>query len=749
MVKIRLLFILNMLGISLLPCLPPAHAVQEPERPHILILNSYHHGFLWSDDEIRGVVETLPEDAIVDIEHMDTKRFTGEAYLAQYATIFAEKFGDDSFDIIITLDDNAFRFMQQHHARFFPQTPVVFGGVNHLEPGDLANFELFTGVVEQIDYLGTIQTALALHPDTERILVITDATTSSQVNRGKIEALVANDQIPVEVEFLDDGSGLDFETLRDMLSQAPDNSVVYYSDFYQDRDGNPVHYNDVLPQLAAISNAPIYVHNDFYLGYGATGGQVVNGYYHGMAIGQIVNRVLAGERPSQISVPTGPLVYMFDYDQLKHWGISTKDLPADSLIVNEPDPSFYERYREIVWATGLFTVLQTTLIAYLIVNIMSRRKAVQTLQRSEAQYRSMVEASPLPIMIHAGGKYVFLNQAACEVLGGKTRDDFIGKPVKEVIHSDYWAQADVRISQIYTGTPYAPLVEQRFTRLDGEDIDVLVTATRIEFEGALASQVVFSDITARKQAEHDRFELAVERERVNMLRRFIADASHDLRTPLATITTSIYLLRHRLPNLTDSEHRQIRILEVQAKRLSRMVDDMLHMSRLDATEHFVAAPVDLNPLVKDIVHGQQDLARQKNLQLQFRAFEQPCLVEANDLMLSRAIANLVENAIHYTPAGGQVTVRTVRTDGSVMCEVQDSGTGIPAEDLPHIFDRFFRGDRARQTNEGGSGLGLAIVQKVVALHGGNIQVESEMEHGSVFRVRLPAQDGTYEPGVPV
>lgn len=714
-------------------------AVHAQDAPHILILSSYHHGYRWSDTEIQGLIDTLPAEVVLDIEHMDTKRFNQPAYLEQYEAVFIAKFAGQSFDAIVTLDDNAFDFMLEYHPKLFPHTPVIFGGVNNLEPGELADYDLFTGIVERIDYRGTIETALAVYPVAKRVLVVTDATTSSQENRAHIEQLVADGHIPVEVVFLDQGEGLELAELMTRLADASSRSVVYYSDFFQDKHGRFIHYQDVLPQLAEISNAPIFVHNDFYLGYGATGGTVVNGYYHGKAVSHLVQRVLKGEKPSQISIEPGPLVDMFDYEQLARWGISTNTLPANNLIINQPERSFYQRYHNTIWAVGLFTFFQTSLIAYLMINIAHRRRAARTLQQSEERYRSIVEASPLPIAIHANSRYMFVNQAAIETLGGHNMDDFVGKPVQDIIHPDFWEEAHQRIQQIYTQQSYAPLTEQKFRRLDGTAIDVLVTATMVDFEGRSASQVVFSDITSRKEAERDRFELAVERERVNMLRCFIADASHDLKTPLATINTATYLLENKLANLSAHEKRHLQIIEDQTARLTRMVDDMLHMSRLDAVQQFDFGPVDLNALIQDIVTNRRDRVRHEQLVLDFIATQVPCLVEADELMLSRAIVNLIENAIHYTPAGGRITIRTFAGPDVSGCEVCDTGIGIAPDDLPHIFERFFRSDRARQSNHGGSGLGLAIAHKIIDLHGGTIEAKSKLNQGTVFRLNIPTR----------
>ncbi len=723
---------------------PHIPAAQAKQNPHILILNSYHQGYWWSDHELQGLIESLPPVVVVDIEYMDTKRFTQPSYLALYYSLFIEKFAGKNFDAIVTLDDNAFRFMLTNHPVLFPQTPVIFGGVNRLDPSELEGHPLFTGIVQQIDYLGTIETALAVHPATEQILIITDNSTTSQENRANIEHLIDTNQIPVEVVFLDDGRGLTLAELEERVAAAPLNSVIYYSDFFQDSQGDFVYYQDTLPLLAALSPVPIYVHHDFYLDYGATGGKVINSRQHGQAISAIVQRVLNGENPAQISVEPGPVINMFNYDQLTRWHISTSDLPANSLIINQPARSFYDRYRNVIWATGILSVAQTALIIYLILNIAYRRRAAHTLKESEQRYRSIVEVSPLPIAIHAGERFVFVNQAAIDAMGGQNQADFIGQSIKDFVDPAYWEQANERVQQIYARqAAMAPLMELKFRRLDGTTIDVLVTATLIDFEGKPASQIVFYDVTTRKQAEQDRFNLALERERVNMLRNFIADASHDLKNPLTTINTSLYMLRNQLMKLGTQDTRYLQTIDAQTQRLTRMVDDMLHMSRLDAAEQVEFEPINLNELVTEIVGYQQARAAQKHLALTFAADGEACMVAADEVLLTRAITNLVENAILYTPAEGRITITTIRQPDFIGCEVRDTGIGIPADDLSHIFERFYRSERARRSNDGGSGLGLAIAHKIITLHHGTIRASSVADQGSAFHIELPRHHFTH------
>lgn len=243
------------------------------------------------------------------------------------------------------------------------------------------------------------------------------------------------------------------------------------------------------------------------------------------------------------------------------------------------------------------------------------------------------------------------------------------------------------------------------------------------------------DITERKQAEQERIELAVQRERVQMLQHLISDTSHDLKTPLATLNTSVYLLKKFIADTERREH-YAGVLQAQVSHLVKILDDMDGIARLDdASETFYFEPLELNGFLKRVAADHETLAQQKQQTLDFIPAPDSCTVIADETKMRRAVTNLITNAIHYTPAGGSITVRVRQRDQYAVMEVTDTGVGIPEKDLPMIFDRFYRATSTRHTH--GSGLGLAITKKIVEAHDGRIEVESVQNQGSTFRITLP------------
>ena len=218
--------------------------------------------------------------------------------------------------------------------------------------------------------------------------------------------------------------------------------------------------------------------------------------------------------------------------------------------------------------------------------------------------------------------------------------------------------------------------------------------------------------------------------------KFIADVSHELRTPAANLKMYLGLLTEGKPEKRDQ---YMATLKEQAARLTNLIEDILDLSRVEEEERGIAPePIDLNALTRDIVISQQSSAESKGLSLQFEPASDLPRVFGHPNRLAQVVTNLVNNAINYTQDGA-VQLHTCHDElrSAIGLVVQDTGLGIAAEDLPHIFQRFYRGKRVGQSNLPGTGLGLGIVKEIVVQHGGAIEVESQVGQGSTFRVWLP------------
>jgi signal transduction histidine kinase len=243
------------------------------------------------------------------------------------------------------------------------------------------------------------------------------------------------------------------------------------------------------------------------------------------------------------------------------------------------------------------------------------------------------------------------------------------------------------------------------------------------------------DITAQKQTQALSQQLDNEKQRVQLLSHFIHDTSHDFRTPITIMRSSIELLK-RMPD-RDTQLEKIAKIEHYLDYLVLLLDQHQYMALLDSESALSMSLTDINSIVSAVVENAR--ARPANKTLNFNLDLQSPLpkVMCDISTISRAVSNLLDNATAFTPEGGSITARTRQDQQHVIIEISDTGKGISETDMDHIFERLYKGDDARGLSTGGAGLGLPIVKRIVELHQGDIEISSAVGEGSTFRLILP------------
>jgi PAS domain S-box-containing protein len=368
-----------------------------------------------------------------------------------------------------------------------------------------------------------------------------------------------------------------------------------------------------------------------------------------------------------------------------------------------------------------------------------RARLYTSLRESKEQYQKVVESvREVIFQTDERGRWAFLNPAWTEMTGYSIAET-VGQSVLECIPPE---------DRALTGSQYGPLMKGEIpftryeTRLMTRDrgprwIEVHARRTGDTQGRMIGMSGTLTDITERKLNEQQAAELLAQSRTVEALRRFLTNVSHDLRTPLSVINTSLYLIRRKFDDPNSAIH-HVDVLEEQVLHLARIVEDLVEMTRLDdQIVEFEFIPVHLANLVRDVLFSYESMAQSRGLTIEREADGDLPLIQADQMWLGRLVHNLVTNAIQYTPSEGTIWIKTLLADGGVVLTVRDNGIGISVEDLPYIFDRFYRADTARPADKGGAGLGLAIVRKVVDAHGGRVSAESGLGEGSTFRIWLP------------
>lgn len=246
-------------------------------------------------------------------------------------------------------------------------------------------------------------------------------------------------------------------------------------------------------------------------------------------------------------------------------------------------------------------------------------------------------------------------------------------------------------------------------------------------------------ITFHDMAELIGKQLRALRESDTLQRELVANVSHDLRTPLAALRGYLETLLLKEHSLTPEErHNYVEIAARQSEHLSRLVGELFDLARFDTGKvSLERESFPLEELIQDLVQKYRQTAERKGIRLEGSWPESAPALWADIGLIERVLENLIENALRHTPSGGRVAVRLAVDVHGLSVDVCDTGQGIPAQELPHVFERFYRGEASVLGKSGGAGLGLAIARRIVELHGGSIHAHSEAGNGARFTFCLP------------
>lgn len=743
--KVRTCFLIMML---LIVCILVSSSFAD-DKKHVLILNSYHQGYKWTDEATQGVIEGIGANNRTDlkfyIEYMGAKWVYDQQYFDQLHSIYKAKFKNIHFDAIVAIDNDAFDFLKHFRDDTFGRVPVVFCGINWFKPEDLKGQTLYTGVNEDADVEANLDLMLKLHPQVKNVYIVVDLTTTGQIVHQKARELAPKYQNRLTFHILDD---IEIPQLLNTVAHLADDSLVLLTVFQKDKAGTFVEYSDLARMLSQNSRVPVYGLWDFNLGFGIFGGMLTSGHAQGSSAGKMAMRILQGEKADSIPViMESPNRYRFDYTQMERFGIKPQQLPPGSSIINEP-PSFYEVNKGLVWGLAATAVFLSLTIVILLINTHKRNRAEEAFRNSEERYITLVDNLSLGVYRNdgvSGGRFLQVNPAMVKIFGYESISDFMALSV-----DDLYLNIEDR-NQILEEVAEKGFVRDREVRMrkkDGETVWVSINANgKFNNAGKLKwIDGIFEDITSKKQMEMQ-LQQSQKMEAIGTLAGGIA---HDFNNILTAIIGYGNLLRKKVETDEALLHYVNPMLSA-AEKASQLTKSLLAFSRKQTISLKITN-------INDIVDGMSKILLRvigDDIELQINKNDEKLMVDADSGQLEQVLMNLVTNARDAMPKGGLINIETSRIAVGrrfiikqvalppgeyVVISVSDTGVGMPEETRLRIFEPFFSTKEIGK----GTGLGLAIVYGIIKQHKGDISVYSEPGRGTTFKIYLPLIHGEEE-----
>lgn len=675
---------------------------QTKKSGKVLFLNSYHKGYKWSDDITKGIENKLTGQVNeLHIEYLDTKRQFDEVYLNQVAELIKLKHHNHIYDVIITSDDNAFNFALKYRDDIFRDVPIVFCGVNYFTPDNYENLRNVTGINEVADIESNINLIRKLHPQCDKIIVVTDNTTTGRQVVKKVNQLISKmDTIKIPIEIVYDVSE---NELIEKLSHLNSESIVLYTFFFKDKNGKYFDFIKGARLVCDNSKQPVYGAWDFSMGYGILGGYLEHGYTQGIAVAERALDILRGKSVKDLPVVSESSTKLqFDYRVLNHFNIDEKSLPENSEVLFKP-VSFYDANKVLIWQVVILLIVMTLFIFVLAI--------------------ALKRTSKVKVELEVQNKLLIKTDA--ELNEHKTNLENL---------------VEERTSKI---EQLNQLLLEKNSKLEQTNEQLIEKTNELEKKMSELKQ-------AQKQLVHS--------EKMASIGVLTAGIAHEINNPLNFIVSGLASLEIALDEVFDSVQKNpdlnsgvgkdvevavsitenipklIDAIRIGVNRTTEIVLGLKKFSRIDEGEKHLA---DIHEILESTLIILKNKLKHR-IELKKNYGELPeiyCFASK----LAQVFLNILINAIQSINDSGKICITTsIINSDEIMIQIQDDGNGVPRHIQDKIFDPFFT---TKAVGEG-TGLGLSIVHGIINEHNGYIKFDSEEKIGTIVSIYLPVNQQT-------
>ena len=686
----------------------------------VLLLHSYHKAYEWTDSISRSIENNLKySDVEITTEYMDTKRIYSKDYLESLYEFYKKRYSNRKFDIIIASDNNALEFLNTYHDTFFPDTPIVFCGINNFDKKAFNDYNIrrrATGVVEEVDIEKNLNLIIDLHPNIKKLLVINDRTTTGQEMKKEFFKVYEKHKDELEVEYIDK---FKFENLQKKVATLDKNTVILFMLLHKDETGKVFTFKNGLKNIAKNTDVPIYGLWDFYLNRGLVGGYVTHSNSQGESAAKMVRQLLSGKPVVNIPlIEKSPNTYIFDYQKLQKFNIDISKLPQNSIIQNEPH-TFYENYETELTIITVTFIFFTIIIFMLIDSIEDKRKAKDELQLQLNFIETLLNTMKNPIFYKdKSGKYIGCNDAFSKFIGkkkkdilGKTMHDFFQNQIdfcdthekieKKLLNRD---KVDDYVMDYNINNNAKTIIVSKEFYLDAED-KVAGTVT------------ILHDITElvkiqNEKKQHESF--LSQQSKLAEIGEMINAIAHQWNEPLVEMSAIVQdlELQYNMYEITDNDMQTfVKDAMVQIKYMSKTLKDFRDFLKPSAKKS--------NFYIKDAFREVLNIIER---QLKYSYLDFNINYSENDLVVygyknefMQVLITILNNAkdailkvkLDDIAYNGLIDVQISAKKDIVEILIIDNGCGIEDKDREYLFDPYY------STKEKGNGLGLYMSRTLI------------------------------------
>ena len=441
------------------------------------------------------------------------------------------------------------------------------------------------------------------------------------------------------------------------------------------------------------------------------------------------------------------------------WNKKTYSYIIASILISILSEFFFTLYIDVYDIFNMIGHILKVISFYLMYRAIIKiaiKMPYEELNKSEQRYRSLIELFPDGVFVIKDDRIILANHRFSQLLGFENSMQLVGKHLKDYATQDWYPIID-KYTRTINPNDKKQIFREEVLSLEGRDIISEVIMAPFQYETHNATLIVLRDVSERKKAqeleksmEENRKRLEESLEYDRMKTEFYSNLSHEMRTPLNLIFSTVQILELELKNkLIDANdpviNKYILLLRQNFYRMLKLVNNLLDITKMDAGYFKLDLKAhNIINVVEEITLSIVDYTEKKNITLLFDTEVEEKIVYIDPNAIERIMLNLLSNAIKFTDAGADIIVNIYDRQDKILISVKDTGIGIPKDKLKGIFDRFTQVEKTLKRNQQGTGLGLSLVETLVKLHGGKIYVYSELGKGTEFMIELPTQNIDYE-----